>query len=81
MTPFSYIELKLCQAQAKIFEASVTKAHYSSPIFIRRFTYSSIAKSFDEKVYLYRSDSIEEIFNDVLSKIEEYRKVNGKRIK
>ena len=63
MTPLSYIELKLCQAQAKIFEASVTKAHYSSPIFIRRFTYSSIAKSFDEKVYLYRSDSIEEIFN------------------
>ena len=63
MTPLSYIELKLCQAQAKIFEASVAKAHYSSPIFIRRFTYSSIAKSFDEKVFLYRSDSMEEIFN------------------
>ena len=63
MTPLSYIELKLCQAQAKIFEASVAKAHYSSPIFIRRFTYSSIAKSFDEKVFLYRSDSIEDIFN------------------
>lgn len=63
MTPLSYIELKLCQAQAKTFEASVTKAHYSSPIFIRRFTYSSIAKSFDEKVFLYRSDSIEDIFN------------------
>lgn len=63
MTPLSYIELKLCQAQAKIFEASVTKAHYSSLIFIRRFTYSSIAKSFDEKVFLYRSDSIEDIFN------------------
>ena len=63
MTPLSYIELKLCQAQAKIFEASVAKAYYSSPIFIRRFTYSSIAKSFDEKVFLYRSDSIEDIFN------------------
>ena len=63
MTPLSYIELKLCQAQAKIFEASVAKTYYSSPIFIRRFTYSSIAKSFDEKVFLYRSDSIEDIFN------------------
>ncbi len=58
MTPLSYIEIKLCQAQAKIFEASVSKSNCSSPIFIRRFVYSSIAKSFDEKVYLYRSDSI-----------------------
>lgn len=60
MTPLSFIELKLCQAQAKIFEASVTKTDYSSPIFIRRFAYSSLAKSFDDKVYLYRSDSIDE---------------------
>ena len=63
MTPLSYIELKLCQAQAKIFEASVTKTNYSSPIFIRRFVYSSIAESFDDKVYLYRSDTIEEVFH------------------
>lgn len=63
MTPLSYIELKLCQAQAKIFEASVNKTNYSSPIFIRRFVYSSIAKSFDDKKYLYRFDTIEEVFN------------------
>ena len=63
MRPLSYIELKLCQAQAKIFEASVIKTNYSSPIFIRRFIYSSIARSFDDKVYLYRSDTMEEIFN------------------
>lgn len=60
MTPLSFIEIKLCQAQAKIFEASVTKTNYSSPIFIRRFVYSSIAKSFDDKVYLYRSDTVED---------------------
>lgn len=59
MTPLSFIEFKLCQAQARIFEASVTKTDYSSPIFIRRFVYSSIAKAFDEKVYLCRFDTVE----------------------
>ena len=32
-------------------------------------------------IYINGMRPIEEIFNDVLSKIEEYRKVNGKRIK
>lgn len=62
MTPLNYIELKLCQAQAKIFEASVSQTICSSPIFIRRFAYSSIAKSFDEKAYLYSSIATEEVF-------------------
>ena len=63
MTPLSYIELKLCQAQAKIFEESVSKTSYSSPIFIRRFAYSSIAKSFDDKVFLYRSETMGDVFD------------------
>lgn len=63
MTPLSYIELKLCQAQAKIFEASVYKTNYSSPIFIRRFIYSSIAQSFDERVYVYSFNTIDDVFN------------------
>ncbi len=62
MTPLSYIEIKLCQAQAKIFEASVTRTSYSSPIFIRRFIYSSISKSFDNKTYLYSFNTIEDVF-------------------
>ena len=61
MMPLSFIELKLCQAQAKIFEASVTRTNYSSPIFIRRFAYSSIAKSFDDRVYLYGFDTTEDV--------------------
>lgn len=63
MTPLSYIELKLCQAQAKIIEESVSKTSYSSPIFIRRFAYSSIAKSFDDKVFLYRSETMGDVFD------------------
>ncbi len=52
MKPLDSIEIKLCQKQAKIFEASVYKAECSSPIFIRRFMNSSIAKLMDEKLYL-----------------------------
>ncbi len=78
MTPLNYIELKLCQAQAKIFEASVIKTTYSSPIFIRRFVYSSIATSFDDKVYLYRFDAMEEVF-DIIDK--EFGKSNYGEIK
>lgn len=63
MNPLTSLEIKLCQAQAKIFEASVNKTSYSSPIFIRRFMYSSIAKSMDDKLYLYQSDTIYDAFN------------------
>lgn len=71
MTPLSYIEIKLCQAPAKIFEASVSKTNCSSPIFIRRFVYSSIAKSFDEKVYLYRFDSITDALDIINEECDE----------
>ena len=67
MNPLSSLEIKLCQAQAKIFEISVTKTKYSSLIFIRRFMHSSIAKAMDDKVYLYQSDTI----YDALNKIDE----------
>lgn len=63
MKPLSSIEIKLCQAQAKIFEASTNKTSYSSPIFIRRFMLSRIAKSMDDMVYLYQSDTISDAFN------------------
>ena len=55
MNPLSSVEIKLCQDQAKIFESSVIETNYSSPIFIRRFMLSSIAKNFDENNYLFLS--------------------------
>jgi inorganic pyrophosphatase len=63
MKPLTSIEIKLCQLQAKIFENSVKKTKYSSPIFIRRFMLSSIAKSFDEQTFLFQSISTEETFD------------------
>lgn len=78
MKPLTSLEIKLCQAQAKIFEISVKKTNYSSLIFIRRFMYSSIAKSMDDNVYLYQSDTID----DTLNKLnEEYGKSNYGKIK
>ena len=65
MNPLTSLEIKLCQAQAKIFETSVNKTSYSSPIFIRRFMYSSIAKSMDDMLYLYQSNTVYDAF-DVL---------------
>ncbi len=62
MKPLSSIEIKLCQKQAKIFELSIDKTEYSSPIFIRRFMYSSIAKSFDNKLYLFTTESESDAF-------------------
>ena len=53
MKKLTPMEIKLCQKQAKMFEKSIKKTGYSSPIFIRRFMYSSFAKLFDNKVYLY----------------------------
>ena len=63
MKPLSSIEIKLCQKQAKIFELSVDSVEYSSPIFIRRFMFSSVAKSFDKKLYLFTTESENECFN------------------
>ena len=78
MNPLTSIEIKLCQLQAKIFEDSVKKTKYSSPIFIRRFMLSSIAKSFDEKTFLFQTVSIDETF-DLLD--EEFGMSNYGKIK
>ncbi len=69
MKPLEPIEIKLCQLQAKIFEESVKKTNYSSPVFIRRFMFSNIAKSFDDKQFLFQTVSSDEVF-DLLD--EEY---------
>ena len=54
MNPLNSIEIKLCQLQAKIFERSVKETNYSSPVFIRRFMFSEIAKSLSiaDKIFL-----------------------------
>ena len=63
MKPLDSIDIILCRLNAKLFEESVAKTRYSSPIFIRRFMMSTLAKSFDKKVYLFLSTSSEECFD------------------
>jgi inorganic pyrophosphatase len=60
--PLEYIEIKLCQLQAKIFEASVKNTRYSSLVFIKRFMFSDVAKTFDNKSYLFQSNTINDVF-------------------
>lgn len=78
MKPLDPIEYKLCQLQAKIFEESVKKTNYSSPVFIRRFMFSDVAKSFDDKQFLFQSISNDEVF-DLLD--EEFGKSNYGSVK
>ena len=63
MKPLDSIDIILCRLNAKLFEESVEKTRYSSPVFIRRFMMSTLAKSFDKKVYLFLSTSSEECFD------------------
>ena len=63
MKPLDSIDIILCRLNAKLFEESVKKTRYSSPVFIRRFMMSTLAKSFDKKVYLFLSTSSEECFD------------------
>ena len=58
------------------FNIKATPEHLSK---VRNFYLSILDEN--NLIYINGMRPIEEIFNDVLSKIEEYRKVNGKRIK
>ena len=53
----------ICRFNAKLFETSLNKCNTSSPIFIRRFLNSEIAKSFDNKSIMFTSIYIENIFD------------------
>ena len=63
MKPLDSFDIKLCQMQGRIFEESVKRTNYSSPIFIRRFMFSKIAKSFDDKSYLFQSITPDETYD------------------
>lgn len=53
-----YDGLILCRLEAEIFEASLTYFSGSSEIFIRRFSHSSLADSFDAKSLSRTGDSV-----------------------
>ncbi|MBQ9457122.1 MAG: hypothetical protein IJU64_01240 [Bacilli bacterium] len=47
MREFDSIGIRLCDEQAELFQASLRVAWLGSPVFIRRFVYSDVAKEFD----------------------------------
>ncbi len=65
-----YDGLILCRLEAEIFEASISYFSGSSEIFIRRFSHSSLADSFDTKALLIQGDC-------VLKCLEKHKKEYG----
>ena len=67
MRDFDTIGLKSCQLQANLFACSVEEAACSSPVFVRRFMNSSLARRIDAKGILAESSTV----SDMLQEIEE----------
>ena len=57
---------KLCVVQGKIFEKSKDLSYSSSPVFIKHFMYSEIAKSLDKGNYFIESDDIDKRVNELI---------------
>ena len=65
MKKLDYNDYSICRMQGKIFERSLIKCEESSPIFIRRFMNSTIAKSFDDKSILISAIDIDDVFDSI----------------
>ena len=70
--------LLLCEIQADTFEKSIEYIESSSEIFIRRFMYSEVANSFDDKTILNTNLQSKDVL-DLIN--EEYGKTNYGSIK
>lgn len=57
--------LGLCKAQAKLFVDSLSYVKCSSPVFLRRFMNSLVAKRMDEGSFLFESSTSESIFAEI----------------
>lgn len=57
--------LGLCKAQAKLFVDSLSYVKCSSPVFLRRFMNSLVAKRMDEGSFLFESSTSESIFTEI----------------
>lgn len=65
MRKLDFDEYKLCQMQGNLFEMSVDLAHFSSPMFIRRFMMNDIAKSYINKTHLLSTASERKIITEL----------------
>lgn len=58
-------DLELCRLQAALFEASADEYPCSSPVFVRRFMNSSLAKRFDDGGLLAESNTIRSMLDEL----------------
>lgn len=69
MRKLDFVEYKTCQIHATIFEKSIELAHFSSPMFIRRFMMcDELTESFDKKSYLMLSNNEEDLIYELNQK-------------
>lgn len=66
MKKLDYNDYSICRMQGKIFEKSLKKCEESSPIFIRRFMNSTIAKSFDDRSILISAIDMDDVFDLII---------------
>lgn len=59
------IGLKLCKFQAELFKVSVVSMECSSPIFLRRFMYSSVAERMDKNGFLFEASNMNSVLDDI----------------
>ena len=59
------IGLKLCRIQAEVFYESALKSNCSSPIFIRRFMNSKVAKRMGLGGFLFEACDVDDIFKEI----------------
>ncbi len=74
MRKLDFNEYKLAQMQARIFEESIERANFSSPMFIRRFMTSYDAKTIINKSFLAVSKDTREVIEDLNDKYQPSRK-------
>ena len=65
MKEFDWLGLKLCQIQADIFASSLERTDCSSPIFIRRFMNSEVARRIDTGGFLFEACDINNVFEQI----------------
>jgi len=57
--------LMICRYQGKLFRASIDGESCSSPIFIRRFAYSDLAKRMDYGGFMFTAEDINNALDDI----------------
>ena len=58
-------QLELCRLQGALFEASLELCACSSPVFVRRFMNSQLAKRFDDGTVLLESSTMRSLINEL----------------